>query len=302
MIGKKSGIFTTNKRVYVISSCCKSLAPNYCNIHIMTVNRFPGWFSSGSAPCFKLQYLLFFICSHLLLVIPSKSSFLCLSDTSQTANEWVKTLQSAKAIFHTSILSLSQCTTVFLKPFQILQHIRCLGELRHLGSSCRKSVWISSCSSCRKEQLVHVSLSQQPWAWQRTVIMTRAQSASTQESKQANGEKESALLLIRFGCRISHSMSFPFFSMWKRWSWHKRAKVSSVWLQVSGCNAAFLIVMRIHCRWYSRNERVKVPGKGEQHRQYRVSKESVQSKSTEERTVNKRCWWKTNNNRPRPHN
>lgn len=150
----------------------------------------------------------------------------------QPDDKWIeKTRQSAKTIFRTSIPSLSQCSAAYLKPCQILQHIRCPGELRHLGSSCRKNVWVSSRSSTSKVQLVHVSPSQQPWAWQCTVITTRAQSVSVQESKQANGERESALLLIHSECRLFstfHSSGFSFF-MWKRYFFVEKKVNSMTW-------------------------------------------------------------------------
>lgn len=192
--------------------------------------------------------------------------------TRQTTNGLEKHRNQRRPSF-TLPSHLSGCSAVYLKPCQALQHIRCPGELRHLGSRWGKSVWVWSRSSSRKAQLVHVSPSQQPRAWQRTVITTRAQSESVQESKQASAERECALLLIGFGCRLfstCHTQAgFNFIFLYVE----KMKLLTRTWLslQIYGCNVAFRILMQTHCR----SKRVKVLRKGQQQQRQQSEKKNV---------------------------
>lgn len=56
----------TNKRVYVISSCCKSLPVNYCNSYIMTIKCFIGWFLISGCRSIVLHVLNCNVWSYLL--------------------------------------------------------------------------------------------------------------------------------------------------------------------------------------------------------------------------------------------
>lgn len=73
----------------------------------------------NSTPCFKLQYLLF--SAHLLLVIPSKSNFICLSDACEVMNhvtparrqmDWKNTAISKGHLSHFYPISLSMFSCV----------------------------------------------------------------------------------------------------------------------------------------------------------------------------------------------